>query len=388
LGRLSFDTVRSIPRRAGSIRSIALVRAIAVLLVVWDHGAGRWTERHGRSWIPLETVQDWSTRPLGIIQDAGWLGVVLFFLVSGYIISEVGTRESRRSFAIRRFLRIYPPLWASFVLIIGIEAVKRALDRPHVHYTADQVVWSASLFNYANGLRGVNGVAWTLIIEVLFYALVLTLLPLLARRPLVAVTVELIVVAIVVASARSFPLHRLKGDWHLLAVSVSYLPLLVIGQCIWMWNARGIPVARAATMAGIAWLAFVFGMRRLHPKFLLDGNLYGPSVALAIAIVLIALLTEGRWRLPSWLAAISVVSYSVYLVHGALLSVVLDSLDGRVPFTVAFGLAIVAIVVGSVAMWRFVELPSQQLARRLSPRRKLDEPRSRDDARSPDGGPA
>jgi peptidoglycan/LPS O-acetylase OafA/YrhL len=370
LSRRPFETIRSIPDRAGSIRSIALVRAIAVLLVVWDHGAGRWTERHGRSWIPLDTVQDWVTDPLEIIQDTGWLGVVLFFLVSGYIISEVGTKETRRSFAIRRFLRIYPPLWASFVLIIGVEMARGALDRPHVDYSADQVMWAASLVNYANGVKGVNGVAWTLIIEVLFYALVLTLLPLLARRPLIAIGVELVVVMGVIASARSFPIDRFDSDWHLLAVSISYLPLLVIGQCIWMWNARNVSAARAATLGALAWLVFVFGMRRLNPKFLIDGNLYGPSVAIAIAIVLIALLTEGRWRLPRWLAAVSVISYSVYLVHGTVLNVVLDALDGRVPFTLALAAAVVAIAVVSVAMWRFVEMPSQQLARRLSPRRE------------------
>ena len=366
-GRLA--TIRSIPERAGSIRSIALVRAIAILMVVWDHGAGLWTQRHRRSWIPLRTVQDWVTHPLGVIQDMGWIGVVLFFLVSGYIISEVGIRETRRAFAIKRFLRVYPPLWASFAIIIGVEFVKRAMERPHIHYSLDQVLWASTLLNYVNGVTAVNGVAWSLIIEVLFYALVLTLLPLLARRPILAVGIELAVITTVLATAHSFGTSSFGADWFLLAASVGYLPLLVIGQCLWMWHSQRASARTAAIVGAAAWLVFVLGMRRIHTSFLRDGNLYGPSVAIAIAVVLIALLTEGRWRLPKWLAAVSVVSYSVYLVHGTVLLVVLDGLEGHVPFTIAFALTIVAIAIVSVLMWRFVELPCQQLARRITTRR-------------------
>ncbi len=364
-----FDTIRSIPDRAGSISSLALIRAIAILLVVWDHSAGSWTSRHDRSWIPLDASHDWITRPLGVIQDLGWLGVTMFFLVSGYIISEVGTRETRRTFAVKRLLRVYPPLWASFVLIIGVELIKQALDRPHIHYTVEQVAWASTLFNYVNGVRAVNGVAWSLIIEVLFYALVFALLPVLARRPVVAIIIELALVTAVIATAKSFPGTRFDADWFLFAASVAYLPLLVIGQCLWMWHARNVSAARAAVLGAAAWLAFVFGMRRIHTSFLEDGNLYGPSVALGIAILLITLLTEGRWRLPRWLAAVSVVSYSVYLVHGTVLNVMLDGLDGKVPFTIALAIMLVVLVVVSVLMWRFVELPCQQLARRLTNRR-------------------
>ena len=365
----AFATIRSIPGRAGSIRSIALLRGIAVLLVVWDHGAGSWNVNHGRSWRAVELSQDWITHPLGIIQDTGWLGVSLFFLVSGYIISAVGIRESRRVFAIKRFLRIYPPLWASMLLIIGVEAIKRFLDRPHIHYTTDQVAWAATLLNYVNGVPAVNGVAWSLIIEVMFYALVLALLPLLAKRPVIAIGIELVIIGAVILTARSFPGARYEADWFLFAASVSYLPLLVIGQCIWMWHA-GRASARTATAIGaVAWLVFVLGMRRIHTSFLADGNLYGPSVAIAVAAMLLALLTEERWRIPRWIAAVSVVSYSVYLVHGVVISVVLDALDGKVPFAVAFAVLLVVIAVISVLLWRFVELPCQQLARRLTTRR-------------------
>ena len=38
--------------------------------------------------------------PLGIIQDFGWFGVALFFLISGFIISDRAAAESTRTFVI------------------------------------------------------------------------------------------------------------------------------------------------------------------------------------------------------------------------------------------------------------------------------------------------
>ena len=55
---------------------------------------------------------------------AGFLGVPMFFVVSGYCIAAsadgcVRKRESTGGFLRRRFLRIYPPFWASLLVVVG-----------------------------------------------------------------------------------------------------------------------------------------------------------------------------------------------------------------------------------------------------------------------------
>lgn len=93
-----------------SFANISLLRAIAALMVVYDHLFCIVPLRHfGSAAFPAPVVQEYISTPLGIIQDFGWLGVAIFFLVSGFIISHVAMRENRVEFIVKRVFRIYPP---------------------------------------------------------------------------------------------------------------------------------------------------------------------------------------------------------------------------------------------------------------------------------------
>ena len=90
------------------------------------------------------------------------------------------------------------------------------------------------------------------------------------------------------------------------------------------------------------------------------------SAALAIAIVIFAVYNESRIRLPRWLAAVSVISYSLYLIHGPLTVLVMDRLAPSLPFTVHLVIALTVLAVVALLLWRLVEVPAQSLARRLT----------------------
>ena len=366
----------NISSRAGSIKSIALLRGVAVLLVLWDHSVARWTNPRGRTWFPLDAVQDWTAEPLVIIQDFGFLGVCIFFLVSGFIISEVAVRESRRDFLVKRFFRIYPALIASILLIVAIGSMRDWLGISGVSYTTPQVLWSMTLLNYITGAtKAVNGVAWSLVIEVIFYVLVLVCIGLLKRRFVLAIFVELGFVMLVVASAKSFPIDRFNSKWFLFAASVAYLPLLVLGQVLWLWRKNSHRL-RVIALSGLAcWLAFVFGMRRIHTKFLVPENAYGPSIAIALTIVCVALVNENRIRIPRAIAVISVVSYSIYLIHGPVTDLVLTKFVPHAPYAISLILALIVLAIFSFLLWRFVELPSQAIARKLARPADKNQPR-------------
>jgi peptidoglycan/LPS O-acetylase OafA/YrhL len=89
-------------------------------------------------------------------------GVILFFLLSGYLMHEV---YEPRTFALRRFFRIAPMYWACLALLV-------ALEKWPLGTTAANAVFVAPAFH----LPRMSGVFWTLYIEVLFYALVPLLL--------------------------------------------------------------------------------------------------------------------------------------------------------------------------------------------------------------------
>ena len=93
---------------------IQYLRGLAPVLVLWAHLSGFWLYAHGRGW-KVET--DWFvyvSRPLNLYENGGHLGVVLFFLVSGWIITYTSRRETLRTFGIKRAFRLLPALWLAW----------------------------------------------------------------------------------------------------------------------------------------------------------------------------------------------------------------------------------------------------------------------------------
>jgi len=93
----------------------------------------------------------------------GGTGVVVFFMISGYIITHVLTQESSIEFLIRRMFRIYP-------LYIAAVIIEQMLNNSN-----GQIIWSnmiGQLLLIGDFLQvpyALAGVEWTLRIEIIFY---------------------------------------------------------------------------------------------------------------------------------------------------------------------------------------------------------------------------
>ncbi len=98
----------------------------------------------------------------------GWIGVEIFFVISGFVIALSAADCSSKMFARRRFMRLAPAAWicATIALVLHWQILPGG---PHLlyDYAATLVFWP---------LRAVDPIYWTLGIEVSFYALVWTLL--------------------------------------------------------------------------------------------------------------------------------------------------------------------------------------------------------------------
>ncbi len=149
------------------IRHVDSLRAVAALLVVWAHLADTFeaVTPPGPAWLGF-------LRTLPRTINAGRMGVMIFFAVSGFVIcrSFGGPREGgARRFVIKRFCRLYPAYWASMLGGLWLVWLKGG------PVTWPVVAANATMLPRCFGQPDLLGVYWTLEIELLFYGLCLGL---------------------------------------------------------------------------------------------------------------------------------------------------------------------------------------------------------------------
>ncbi|HLZ75436.1 acyltransferase [Phenylobacterium sp.] len=336
------------------------LRALAAWLVVWDHLGTILPGWVHLVFVPAQWVRDHVTGPLGIIQDFGWFGVAVFFLISGFIISDRASVESFREFAVKRLLRIYPMF---IFAVLFAAAFVDARDQVN----AKSLLLNLTLANYFFvPLTALVGVAWTLFIEMIFYGL--TAVTQFARNSPHRIAINLIFTALVV-----WKRGVLGGIFTPFAAFVAYMPVLVMGQTIYWWLAR----SRLSAAWGLAYLTaafavFLWGVRLIQPSYLPATNSYLISVAYAVLLFLAVM----RLRLPQRRAIrfLADTSYSVYLLHGLVGSLVLFAVLKHAPLGVAIALAAIASLLAAAVTQRFIETPANRLARRLTARWRLPGP--------------
>lgn len=369
------------PGVRGQIAFVHILRGVAAMLVVWSHLSGYWLSETGRTSAAQDLWYQVLARPLHLYQNAGHLGVVLFFLISGYIITHTSLREDRRSFFIKRTLRIFPALIIAIFLtwVIVTVAATAGLHVVGLH-GAEWWRWILAAFLldgfFANAW--VLDVTWTLVVELIFYALIFAVIRRQRTAPLATTWVMAgIWLALSLLFLNVGALAENANSW------VAYwVGFLIIGRVIYLVQ-RGLARPVDGVILGATVLfAFTLIVETVDPGFLLTpGGWPGvePLVTYALALLIfISLLRLAPRRVVPPFGFFGDISYSLYLVHlpvGMLTLAVLDLLS--IPETVLSFLAIGVSIAIAWVLWLGVERPSQRLARLILG--------SRDRRRSPVG---
>jgi peptidoglycan/LPS O-acetylase OafA/YrhL len=324
----------------------------------------------------------------------GWMGVDLFFVLSGFLIGTqvfkpvaLGKRGSFREFYLRRALRILPAYWTVLLLYLAWPGFREA---PGMEPWWKFITFVLNLdIDYSHGAAFSH--AWSLCVEEHFYLLFPPLAWWLLRRPaawkFAALCGVLVVAGIGLRTATW--LHDTAVDpgfarnWF---VEDIYYPTrnrldgLLVGVALAAWKVfrpqaweRARRHANLFLLAGLAAMALALWLFRDRVGLL--GNSIGwPVLSAALGLLVFAGAGRdsaiGRRSLPGagWLAAIS---YSLYLVHKAIYHVVQahwgDRLSGH--GFIAFCMYGLAAIAAGALLHHAVEKPFLRLRDRLpSPR--------------------
>lgn len=279
----------------------------------------------------------------GVVPAGHW-GVILFFVLSGYLVTRLlVTEQARRGgidlrrFYVKRAIRLMPPLILVCIAVLAIDREWSQVIPPLAHYA-----------NYAR----IDGVAlgllthtWFLSVLAHFYLLWPLALGAIPVRLRPRVLAGLVVVA---AAWRVIAIQVASPGWVYNATDTNAVALLagcwlaVAPPRRWKWAGWSMPL-----ILGLILLP-VFGDTG-------DGVLWGGFIATALGVIIVQYaLQRPRWlehRLAVWTGSIS---YALYLWHYLFVR-------SDIPLWVALPASLAA----AAATWYLVEQPIQRRRYRL-----------------------
>jgi peptidoglycan/LPS O-acetylase OafA/YrhL len=285
----------------------------------------------------------------------GFVGLHLFFMISGFVIAWSAQKRDFLDFAIARAIRIYP----AFVLCMGVTFVAMlAAANPIFPASAEQFVANLAIVAPAFGQPFMDGVYWTIVLEIVFYGwFALLIIAGLADRHLVAVAAFWLAAA--VANEQLLHLSILR-----VALLTQYLPFFLCGVLAYRIM-RDSPRAETLVVWGVSFAITFLVMAGLRADLIaLHGTTLGLAPLMAVnaathAIFLAGLAGAGLFSPSRWTLLLGGITYPLYLLHQQIGYVAIDALAPTTGNWPAFAIVTLAVTAASAAIYVFWERPLQ-----------------------------
>lgn len=334
----------SLPRQERFVY-LDVLRAIAVFSVVLAHRFG--------------SIHD--------VFDLGRYGVILFFFISGYCIAESILKykiNAVRNFVIARFLRIFPAYWASIALYILTSKES---------FSATTLLANLALMQRPAGEPYMQGLYWTLEVELLFYVsiAVLFMVGLLgSMRSLVCFFLVLVTYCLFAPFLRHV-LHIPFPHGYPL-----FLASMYAGAILRRMDGAGLPKTGVfAAIGGYFVLVYLIVMYAIYnlweptnPRAIYQ---FMPFFVAAVTFLVFSYILPLHSRVLSYCGK---VSYSIYLLHLIIRDVFFGFVDNfSFPLSVSFiapiimnALYLCLVVAVATVSYYTVESPAIAFGRRLT----------------------
>ena len=334
------SNVRPNARHDNRIPELDYLRGLAALSVLIFHYLFK-GPTDGLIWSPS----------FGLLTDVagyGYLGVNLFFIISGFVIAMSLKGMSVFDFLKARAIRLLPAMW----VCATVTAISITVLSPQVWPMTN---WLASLTLIPEwfGSLGVDGAYWSLRVEVQFYIAV-GLFIALGRFKLAPVAIGIWLAAS--AANLLFPIWRLD-----FLLCLAWAPYLCAGILFYNWYATGL---RNLTGFGLI-VSFVLCVCYGYKSAAKDGYEI-PWVSCLIVIILFAVFAtlcgrKTRVKATAMSQILGEITYPVYLLHQTIGYLIFNAaipsfvnLQGGVRLLVIIGVSFIAIGIAYALQVTFI----------------------------------
>jgi peptidoglycan/LPS O-acetylase OafA/YrhL len=339
-----------VSRRPGKRRLYVLdgLRLVAALMVVMYHYVG-----YNRTF-------NWGKNTAVVFPTAhrfaiyGWLGVYLFFLISGFVICMSCWGRTPRQFMVSRFVRLYPAYWVALILTSAVLWLRPGGSKLRL----TDVLTNATMVQEGLGVGNVDGVYWSLWAELRFYLLfaVVVVMGLTYRRVISFCIIWM--VAAVFAEQTHNDLVTMVADPDSAAFFIGGVAIYL------MYRFGSRPELWLLIVA--SWLLGQFQMDGLvsHASSVAKNHIsWTLSMVLVTSFYLVVIasalgkLDFFNWR---WLTVAGAMTYPLYLIHEATGWEIIRHARGHVSPYLLLGSLTAGMLVLAYLIHRLIEQPASR----------------------------
>ncbi|MER5625275.1 acyltransferase [Streptosporangium sp. NPDC002544] len=298
----------------------------------------------------------------------GYLGVDMFFLISGFVVLLSAWNRRPGAFLVSRIVRLYPAFWVA-VTITTVVSVTLGMGKYPI--TFGQYLANLTMFNSLPDIPNVDVVYWTLWAEIRFYALIFVL-------AWIGITRNRVIGVLWGWLALTFLLQSgvLPSSVHSVAdlvVQSQFSHYFIAGMALCMVYRFGLSAQLAAivliSFGNAVYRGIEFAGKvgtRYHTE-IESAVVVAVIVAIFIVMFLVSLRVTQRLGRP-WFAVAGALTYPLYLIHAHVGFIVFDRLGDVVQQHVLLVGTVMLMCLAAYAVNVAVERPlAPRLKRLLTP---------------------
>ena len=253
---------------------------------------------------------------LDAITRFGYLGVNLFFIISGFVILWTAIDRTPTQFVISRFSRLYPIFWISIAItVLGLTLLTNR------SFPIENILANMTMFTGYLNQTYIDGVYWTLQVELKFYFLIFILL---VFKQIGKIDYWLIAWTIFSFAAYIMPIIGTLTIHP-------YGPYFISGAILFRVWSDQVTVSRVILLIACLAMSIIETVNVTH-NYIFEKTASSTTVSVIIVCGIYLLMTAialGHVRIGErpFLFKLAMMTYPLYLLHSALGKAIFDALN-------------------------------------------------------------
>jgi peptidoglycan/LPS O-acetylase OafA/YrhL len=324
------------------VNEIDLLRFLAAIAVVLFHYCFRGYAADHMTTMPFESGAPFA--------KYGFLGVQLFFMISGFVISMTAGSGDIQHFVASRISRLYPAFWACCTItFVASLAVGGAL----FHVGIRQYLINMTMLSEFVGFPPIDGVYWSLFVEIRFYLLVFIVL--MFRQ---IARMQIFLAAWIVVSLLLHPFVDMPVLQYIFITD--YSSYFIAGATFYLIWKNGVSAGRLLIIAS----CLTLGITKAIDKLVWFRAYYSTTInqyivaAIILSFFIIMLLVSTRrtgFFLGRRWVMLGALTYPLYLIHQNIGYMAFNLMHPTLPAFILIPVVIIVCMAISYLVNRYVE---------------------------------